>query len=474
MTAMKVNRQTMSNEDMLPNIIYILADDLGFGDLSCYGAKHFHTPHLDRLAQEGMRFRKAHTPSAVCTPTRYGVLTGRYCWRSKLKKGVLGGFSEPLIEKERVTVASYLRDKGYATACIGKWHLGLGWVKAGDEINYSAPINHGPTHLGFDEYFGISASLDMPPYCFIKNDRTVGIPELPKDPIDFSQAGRGGPMVHGWKDDEVNKVHTEQAVNFIERSIEEKDSKPFFMYLALTGPHTPWTPSPSFVGKSGIGLRGDMILEMDWTVGQVMQALEKQGVRDNTLIMFTSDNGPDPFTDEITVYGHTPAGPLRGQKSDIWDGGHRVPFIVSWPAKIKPGSVHDELICLTDLLATCAEINGEELLGNVGEDSISMLPVLMGGASLRESAVHHSLHGMFSVRRGKWKYIEGAGSGGFDRPKCIDQVIGLPYKDREQMTDEPKGQLYDMEEDISESNNLYSSRPDIVKMIAEELDLIKA
>ncbi|HET7560161.1 MAG TPA: arylsulfatase, partial [Limnochordia bacterium] len=308
-----------------PNIVFILADDLGYGDLSCYGAVTHTTPNCDRLAAAGVRFTDAHAPSAVCTPSRYGILTGRYCWRGSLKRGVLGGTSEPLIERERPTVASFLRDQGYVTACIGKWHLGLGWARAGEAFDFAAPLNQGPLDHGFDQYFGIAASLDMPPYVFIENDRTLGVPDRPKEPLDFSQKHRGGTMVEGWRDDLVNRRHTERAVEFI---ASQRDAlAPFFLYLATTGPHTPWSPAPEFAGKSGIGPRGDMILEFDWTVGRIMDALAENGLADDTLLIVTSDNGPHPFIEEITRHGHKPAADLRGEKADIWDGGHRVPLI---------------------------------------------------------------------------------------------------------------------------------------------------
>lgn len=454
-----------------PNIVYILTDDLGYGDLSCYGCTKYDTTNLDSLAKEGIRFTDAHTPSAVCTPTRYGILTGRYCWRSPLKKGVLQGHSEPLIEKSRVTVASYLREQSYATACIGKWHLGLGWLHIGDEIDYSRPLNHSPVHLGFDYFYGISASLDMPPYCFIENDRVVGAPLIPRTEFDFSQKRRRGSMAPGWKDEEVNRIHTEKAIEYIENQTRNEVNQPFFLYLALTGPHTPWKADKKFADASKIGPRGDLILEMDWTVGKIIETLERLNIRENTLVIFTSDNGPHPHTPEVTTYGHKPAGELRGQKADIWDGGHRVPFIASWPGQIAEGSVSDELVCLTDLIATCADILQDDLPATVGEDSDSMLPVLRGGRSTRSSVVHHSINGMFSIRKGEWKFVRGKGSGGFGRPNPDNQIIGFPTQGLDPEDDAP-GQLYRIAEDMTESENLYFSRPDIVQEMSGLLDEI--
>ncbi|WP_062105884.1 sulfatase family protein [Bacillus niameyensis] len=457
---------------MKPNIIYILTDDFGYGDSSCYGATKINTPNIDRLASEGVLFTNAHSPSAVCTPTRYSILTGRYCWRSRLKKGVLVGDSNPLIEKDRTTVPSYLKQNGYKTSCIGKWHLGLEWSKDGDEINFEEPIKHGPLQVGFDYYYGISASLDMPPYCFIENDRSVGIPSIEKYPMDFSQRGRGGLMTPGWEDKKVNKVHTQKATEWIKRHIEKSSEQPFFMYLALTGPHTPWTPDDEFIDKSGIGPRGDLILEMDWTVGEVMKTLERLGIRENTLLIFTSDNGPHPKTEEITKYGHKPVRELRGQKADIWDGGHKVPFIASWPQYIKPGSISSELICLTDLMSTCAEMLGETLPKDIGEDSFNILPALLGEQSqpIRESIVHHSYSGMFSFRKGEWKLIVGEGSGGFGIPD-EPQIIGIPLQGGYKQDGKPC-QLYNIKNDPEEEYNLYTERNEIAKELERELQEI--
>lgn len=458
-----------------PNIIYILTDDLGYGDLSCYGAKHFMTPNMDRLASQGRLYTDAHAASAVCTPSRYGILTGRYCWRGQIKKGVLHGHDAPLMEPGRLTVSSYLRQHGYATACIGKWHLGLGWARDEDDpqrVDYSKPITGGPLDYGFDSYFGISASLDMPPYCFIENERTVGVPSVSKDPVDFSQNGRGGLMVPGWRDEEVNPILTRKALEYIGAHVKKYRDQPFFLYLPLTGPHTPWVPNPEFQGKSGIGPRGDLILEIDDTVGQLVKLLEDTGVRDNTMIVFTSDNGPDPFREEMTVYGHEPVGPLRGQKADVWEGGHRVPFIASWPACIPQGTVSNELICLTDLLATCASLVQSSLPDDAGEDSFDMLPEMLGqpmDRPIRESVILQSYQGMLSLRKGNWKYIRGAGGGGFDLRGRT--VIGIPHsKDREVNEGDPQEQLYHMGEDIGEYDNVSAGYLERVSSMSEELN----
>jgi len=493
----------MGNRNTKPNMVYILTDDLGFGDIGCYESKRLKTPNLDALAASGVRFTDAHSPSAVCTPSRYGILTGRYCFRGSLKKGVLQGHSEPLIEPGRLTAAGLLKSEGYRTYAVGKWHLGLGWTQNEDEsYDYAQPVTGGPVDHGFDYYYGISASLDMPPYCFIENDRTVGIPSVPKDPLDFSQQHRGGLMVPGWRDDRVNGVLTEKAVEVIRGhggvngnghgtgegnggGCGEHSETPFFLYLALTGPHTPWAPAEAFKGRSGIGPRGDLIMEMDWTVGEVMRTLEEQGLRDNTLIIFTSDNGPHPMQEEVTMHGHRPAGDLRGQKSDIWDGGHRVPYLASWPARMPGGRVCDHLICLTDLMATCASIVGAELPEDAGEDSFDNLPALLHDEKVRDSVVLHSLHGMFALRQGDWKYIAGADGGGF--PKREGNRIGFPPELEDWQTDvgydgiQAQGdrtpapvQLYRLDEDISERRNLFAQYPEIAAQYARELERLIA
>ncbi|MFD0960573.1 sulfatase family protein [Paenibacillus chungangensis] len=456
-----------------PNMIYIITDDLGYGDLSCYGATQFQTPNLDKLAEQGRLYRDAHASSAVCTPSRYGVMTGRYCWRGKIQSGVLHGHDGTLMEEGRMTVPSYLRDNGYVTACIGKWHLGMDWERIGpavSDVDYSKPIQNGPLSFGFDYYYGISASLDMPPYCFIENDRTVGIPSEPKDPEDFSQRGRGGLMVPGWRDEDVHPVLAGKALQFIAES--SGGDRPFFLYLPLTGPHTPWSPSEAFKGKSGIGPRADLILEIDDTIGQMMKLLEERGIADNTIIAFTSDNGADPFREEITVHGHDPSGGLRGQKADIWEGGHRVPLIVSWPAKVRPGTISDELVCLTDWLATCASIIGVPLPDDAGEDSIDMLPDLTaeeGTRPIRESVILQAYDGMLGLRKGDWKYVRGAGGGGFDQSKRT--IIGIPHtSDREILPGDPAEQLYRMSSDRSESSNVSMEQPQLISELRGELE----
>ncbi len=455
-----------------PNIVFIMADDMGYGDLGCYNKKSkIPTPNFDRLAAEGMRFTDAHSPSAVCTPTRYGVLTGRYCWRSRLKRGVLNGYSPALIDTQRMTVASLLKQNGYATACIGKWHLGLGSDKKTD---YNKPLVPGPNALGFDYFYGIPASLDMTPYCYIENDRPVAKPTLTIEAGKASEDGwwRAGAIAPGFKHVEVLPRLTEKAVEYIDNHAEKSPGKPFFMYFPLPAPHTPIAPADFVKGRSQAGGYGDFVVEVDWTVGEVTKALARNRLADNTLIILTSDNGSPGRTkinranySIIELFGHYPSGDLRGIKADIWDGGHREPFIARWPGKIPPASTSDELICLTDLLATCAAVLGVELPDNAGEDSYNILPALLGrkpGKPIRQAIVHHSGSGMFSIRQGQWKLILGRGSGGFSKPKTYKPKPG-----------EPKGQLYNLQDDLAETNNLWHKHPEIVKRLTDLLEKYK-
>ncbi len=362
----------------LPHIIFIMADDLGYGDPGCYNPdSRIPTPNLDRLATEGVRFTDAHTPSAVCTPTRYGVLTGRYCWRTRLQKGVLYGESPALIEPGRMTVASLLKQHGYATACIGKWHLGLGNVKPTD---YGKPLRPGPVTVGFDTFFGIPASLDMAPYLYIQDDRPTAAATLE---VETKREGRGlfwrpGPIAPGFKHIDVLPKITEQAVAFIQKQTQKAPEQPLFLYFPLTAPHTPWVPTQPFKGKSQAGDYGDFVTHVDSVVGEVMHALDKQGFAENTLIIVTSDNGSHWPVDDIRRWKHAANLHYRGQKADIWEGGHRVPFVARWPGHIPPGTVSDQTVCLTDLLATAAAIVDTKLPADAGEDSVNILPALLG------------------------------------------------------------------------------------------------
>lgn len=458
-----------------PNIVYILADDLGYGDVHCLNPEgKIPTPNLDRFASQGMAFTDAHSGSAVCTPTRYGILTGRYAWRTRLPRGVLGGYSSPLIEPGRMTVASLLKGQGYRTACFGKWHLGLDWptrdgLPAGfgdaieplgdvGRVDYAGTIGRGPTALGFDHFYGISASLDMPPFVFIEDDHCDGVPTTEKTFL------RKGAATEDFEAVNVLPIVVEEAVAFIDARAGEADKAPFFLYLPLNAPHTPIVPADAFEGQSGINPYADYVMQVDAAVGRVLRAIEDRGLTGSTLVIFTSDNGCSPAADFRTLaeHGHHPSGPYRGAKADIYEGGHRIPFLVRWPDRVKPGTRCEDTVCLTDLMATCAEILGVSLPDDAGEDSVSLLPDLLGTASgpVREATVHHSINGSFAIRQGNWKLCLCPGSGGWS----------VPRPGREQIKDLPPVQLFDLSRDPGERENLTEEHPEVVTRLRALLE----
>jgi arylsulfatase A len=465
-----------------PNFVYILCDDLGYGDVACLNpAGKIATPHMDRVAREGMIFTDAHSGSAVCTPTRYGILTGRYAWRSRLKNGVLGGLSPRLIEPGRLTVASMLKAQGYHTAAIGKWHLGMDWARKGSgevnatgveapeqvhNVDYGAPIANGVTSVGFDYYFGISASLDMVPYTYIENDRVTALPTLDRDYPMFLGREQGrvrkGPAAPGFEVEHVLPELTKKAVEYIgARAAGAKEGRPFFLYLPLASPHTPVAPTKEWHGKSGLNAYADFVMQTDAGIGEVLAALDRHGLADNTLVIVTSDNGCSPQANfpELEAKGHDPSGVFRGHKADIYEGGHRIPFLVRWPGRIKPGARSSQTICLTDFMRTSAAILNVSLPENAAEDSVSILPALLGTdrAPLREATVHHSINGSFSIRQGKWKLALCPGSGGWSSPRPGQQ-------DTSQL---PLVQLYDLEADIAEERNVQAEHPDVVARLTD-------
>lgn len=477
-----------------PNIIFIMADDMGYGDVGCFNHEsRIPTPHMDRLAAEGLRCRDAHSPSAVCTPSRYGVLTGRYCWRTRLKEGVTGGYAAPLIDASRLTVASMLKQRGYATACIGKWHVGLGFRdKAGrptereEQIDFGKPIAGGPAALGFDyAYYHAGCGTCAPPYGFIEHDRFVdeAFSYYDSDQPDVQSSGMMG---ESWITRDADVVIAQKACEYIEARAGH--GAPFFLYLAPNAPHEPCTEAlvPEFAcGRSEAGARGDLVWLFDWVVGEVTRTLEKTGQTGNTLLVVTSDNGalPGEFVrgpqgcrvDAGTGkreflyrdYGHASCGDYRGYKAHIWEGGHRVPFMARWPGKISAGRVSDEPVCLTDVMATCAAITAYDLPEDAAEDSYSILPVLTGGESvgpavgstIREATIHHSSFGVFSVRQGRWKLIlDTKTSGGWPTPRGAHPQPGTP------------GQLYDMVADAAEETDLWAQEPAVVAQLTGLLE----
>lgn len=430
---------------------------MGYGDVSCFNAQsRIRTPHLDKMAERGMMCTDAHSSSAVCTPSRYSILTGRYNWRSSLKKGVFNGYSRPLIEQGRMTVASLLKDAGYRTACIGKWHLGLDWHSnegAAGDVDYTQPIKNGPTATGFDYFYGISASLDMPPYVYIENERVTAPPDRITRGDDEMAWWREGPTGADFRHEEVLPRCTRKVLE----TIEAAGDSPFFIYYPLPAPHTPILPSAEFEGKSGTNRYGDFVLMCDDVVGQIIGKLEQCGRSDQTIVIFTSDNGCSPKANfpELAEIGHHPSYHFRGHKADIYEGGHRVPLLIQWPERIKAGSVSHEAVCLSDLMATVAELLGRRLPEDAGEDSVSSLPVWLGhplSGPLREAVVHHSINGSFSIRKGRWKLELCPGSGGWSDPRPGQEPEGAPPI-----------QLYDLESDIGERSNMQESCPEVVE-----------
>ncbi len=413
-----------------PNIIFIMADDLGYGDLSCYGATKIQTPNIDKLAKDGIRFTDAHSPSAVCTPTRYGVLTGRYCWRGRLKKEVLwSGYDRSLIEKGRKTIGNMLKKSGYATAQIGKWHLG--WEDE-EPVDYSKGfLGRGPKELGFDYSFVSAAAHNLFPIVFVENhnitsslkpmDYYLYEPEnqTPEHIYKWHETHDKGPMMIAtdWQPEQVDKIYTEKTIAFIHKQVKEKPNLPFYIHLTPEAPHFPNNVPDFMKRRSEAGMRGDHVQMFDWTVGQVMNTLERLKIKENTLVIITSDNGPRPVGLDglqeskyggkfVTDFGHKSAGSLRGFKASLWEGGHRIPFIVHWPQKVKQDQVNHNLICLTDLMATLADIANYDLDENMGEDSFNVLPLLLGeDKEVRESIIHQDYGGRLSIRRGTWKLV---------------------------------------------------------------------
>jgi len=447
-----------------PNIVILFADDMGYGDPGCYNPNSkIATPHIDRLAREGMRFTDAHAPGPLCHPSRYGLMTGRYPFRTDVSVWP----KQPLIAEGQMTIASLLRSQGYHTAMAGKWHLGF------REDGYDKPLPGGPLAGGFDSFFGLRASTDIPPYFYIQGERAV---TLPTDYIE-SNCSQGWSPIQGafWREGgiapgmaltDVLPRLTDEALRVIDAQARANQGgrKPFLLYYAPTGPHTPWLPSEEFAGKSGAGMYGDFTMMVDAEIGRILAALDRSGVADETLVIFASDNGPVWYEDDVARLGHASAGGWRGMKSDAWEGGHRMPFIVRWPGRVKAGTVSEQTICFTDLLATFAEICGSVLPEDAGPDSFSFLPVLQGlqpaGRPIRPPVVMQagSAASMMMIRSGDWKLINGLGSGGFTKPSSVKPAPG-----------EPGVQLYNLRADPAETTNLAEQYPDKVKELLSAL-----
>lgn len=435
-----------------PHVLFIMLDDMGYGDTGCYNPQSkIPTPNIDRLAKAGMRFTDAHAPGALCVPSRYGFLTGRYPSR-------VGGYQ---IRSGTQTIASFLKRHSYNTGMVGKWHNGF------DKIDgWKGKLKGGPNGCGFDYFFGIPHSLDIQPYLYIENNHVVQPPTKTTVEGKVATAGiynskgwnkiqgafwRSGKIAPDFKHAEVLGKFTKKAISFLRDHKKTQAQKPFFLYLAYAGPHTPWLPSDKFKGKSGAGLYGDFLMEIDHEIGNVIEALEGNGFKENTLIMLSSDNGPVWYPSNTKEYQHSSVGPLRGMKADAFEGGHRMPFIASWPGKIPAGTLCHQTICLTDMMRTLAAIVGEKLPEGVGIDSYNILPLLLGEQTgpVRDLTIHKSR--FLAIRKGKYKFLDGKGSGGFSRVKKVPGA--------------PPGQLYDLEKDLGETKNLYRQHPEVVKKL---------
>jgi arylsulfatase A len=449
-----------------PNIVILLADDMGYGDPRCYNPRSkIATPNIDRLAREGMRFTDAHAPGPLCHPSRYGLMTGRYPFRTDITRWP----TQPLIEKGQVTIASFLGAQGYQTAMVGKWHLGF------REAGYDQPLPGGPVDCGFQSFFGFRASTDISPYFYIRSDRAVTPPtnhieehHSPGWTPSQGEFWRAGGIAPGLELNAVLPRLTDEACAVINaRAGKTGDARqPLLLYLAYTAPHTPWLPSAEFSGKSGAGMYGDFVMMVDAEIGRVLAALEKADMTQDTLLVFTSDNGPMWLPADVTRFGHDAAGGLRGMKGDAWEAGHRMPFIVRWPGRVKSGTVTDQTICFTDFLATFAEVCGAKLPDGAGPDSFSFLPVLEGRQAedkpIRGPIVMRAGSSpAMLIRSGDWKLINQLGSGGFTQPKTIKPGPG-----------DPAGQLYNLRTDLAETNNLYLKHPEIVARLEAEMQRI--
>ncbi len=466
----------LSAAETLPNIVIILADDMGSGDVHALNSSsQIPTPHLDRLASEGMTFTDAHTPSAVCTPTRYGLLTGRYCWRTRLKSGVQDGYGPPLIDPEQQTIAELLQDAGYHTGIVGKWHLGLGFARQGDEFDFSQPVDDGPHTHGFDFSYIIPASLDFPPYVYLQNGEPTVFPSLTQEAMNFPRFLRKGERSPDLDMASVLDELASQATGFIGQQAES--DQPFFLYVPLTAPHKPVWPHPRFVGQTDLGPYGDFIVQVDATVGDILASLQQAKVEDETLVVFTSDNGSfmyrtdeadavdhvsDPTQQRYMSTHHTANGPYRGTKADIWEAGHRVPFFAKWPGTVEAGSRCERTICLTDIFATAAELVGVTSHTEAAPDSFSLLSLFQGGewTSPRSPVIHHSANGMFAIRDGRWKLVLGNGSGGREAPR------GKPF--------ERPYQLFDLSNDIGERKNVIAEHPEIAARLEQACEQIRS
>ncbi|MEK6479088.1 arylsulfatase [Catalinimonas sp. 4WD22] len=457
-------QETQSTEEKPPNIVFILVDDMGYGDISAFNPdSKIPTPAINQLVEEGMLFTDAHAPAAVCVPSRYGLITGRYPIR---RSGVFNG---SWIEGDRMTLGSMLQQQGYTTACIGKWHLGMGENEK--DPAPSGTLSSGPVDRGFDYFYGIPASLDIPPYYYIENDQVVA---LPTDSIGDNNSPdvspiqgafwRGGKIAPNFKHEEVLSHLRDKSITFLENHQQQSD-QPFFLYIALPAPHTPWLPLEEYRGSTEVGMYGDFVYQVDQSVGSILSYLEEAGLDEETLVFFSSDNGPVWFPEDVTQYDHSSVGPLNGMKGDAYEGGHRMPFVARWKGHIPANTSSDQLICFTDMMATMADLLDVSLdQSSIAEDSYSFLPILMdeqpSESALRDDLLVQSVYGLYAMRLGDWVYINGPGSGGFS--------AGYPRPEGYPAEGEP--QLYNLNNDLGQTNNVYAQNPEKADLLAQALD----
>lgn len=454
------DRARAANTATHPNVIVVMADDLGIGDVSPTNPEcKIKTPNLQRLADEGLTFLDAHTPSSVCTPTRYGLLTGRYNWRSRLAKGVLSGTSEHLIPADRPALGHLMKSAGYHTAMIGKWHLGWDWAKDGKDIDFSKPVANGPDINGFDQYYGHCGSLDMSPYVWVDTGMPTSVP-LREEGVTRKESPYGwyrkGPIGEDFEINQVLPHLFDKSMTYVnERAEAAKDGKPFFLYLPLPAPHTPIVPVPPFKGASGINPYADFVQQVDHHMGELMETLVKAGLEDNTLVIFTSDNGCSNQAnfEVLAEHGHHPSAGYRGFKAGIYEGGHRVPLIVRWPGKVVAGQKTTAMACLTDIYSTLESITEQPRESYGGEDGFDLSPLFQDpAAGRRDTLISHSISGNFAIRRGPWKLCLSHGSGGWSAPKEPEaKKQGLPPM-----------QLFNLDNDRAEQTNLVDKHPDKV------------
>ena len=457
--------------DAAPNVVIVMADDLGIGDISPTNPNcKIHTPNLQGMANQGLTFLDAHSTSAVCTPTRYGLLTGRYNWRSRLAKGVLSGRSEHLIPADRPTLGHLLHAAGYHTAMIGKWHLGWDWHKVDGKIDFSKPVTNGPDINGFDQYYGHCGSLDMPPYVWVDTGRITAPPDREEGVTkkeDRYGWYRHGPIGADFHIDQVLPHLFGKSIDYVKQRAEAaKNGKPFLLYLPLPAPHTPIVPVPPFKDASGLNPFADFVMQVDHHMGELLATIRDAGLDDQTVVFFTSDNGcsPEANFELLKQHGHDPSAGYRGHKADIYEGGHRVPLIVRWPGKIQAGRKTKAMACLTDIYPTLREITNQPEAPLGGEDGYSLLPVFEGkvDSTGREALISHSVGGSFAIRQGKWKLCLSAGSGGWSAPReKVAKEQGLPPM-----------QLFDLESDPGERSNRVDEEPDRVSGLLDLLDRV--